>query len=110
MNLDLRTPIGMMFTFTGLILSVFGYSTSSNVAAYAKTQGLNVNLWWGLVLLAFGMTLFLLSRRDKLRPAQSAADRGQRSADRDQGTANKGQGSANGKTKPRLPKSTSAKK
>jgi hypothetical protein len=63
MSLDLRIPLGLMFTFTGLILTVFGFATRDNVALYAKSLGINANLWWGLVLLAFGLTMFLLGRR-----------------------------------------------
>lgn len=63
MNLDLRIPMGLMFTFTGLILTVFGLATNGDAARYAQSLGINVNLWWGLVLLAFGLTMFLLGRR-----------------------------------------------
>ena len=52
MNLDLRLPIGLMFTIIGALLSVFGMV--SNAGIYTRSLGINVNLWWGLVLLAFG--------------------------------------------------------
>jgi hypothetical protein len=63
MNLDLRIPMGLMFTFTGLILSVFGLATNGNELLYAKSLGINANLWWGLVLLIFGLTMFVLGQR-----------------------------------------------
>jgi hypothetical protein len=63
MNLDLRIPLGGMFTLTGLILTVFGLMTNGNAALYAQSLGINANLWWGLVLLAFGLTMFLFGRR-----------------------------------------------
>ncbi len=69
MNLDLRIPMGLMFTFTGLILSVFGLATNGNEVLYAKSLGINANLWWGLVLLAFGLTMFILGRRGQKRQA-----------------------------------------
>ena len=62
MNLDLRIPMGLMFTLVGLILSVFGYMTTGDVM-YAKSEGFNANLDWGLVLLVFGGTMFILGRR-----------------------------------------------
>ncbi len=62
MNLDLRIPMGLMFTLVGLILSVFGFMTSGD-AMYAKSGGFNANLDWGLVLLVFGGTMFILGRR-----------------------------------------------
>ncbi|HUD55806.1 MAG TPA: hypothetical protein VMR02_11295 [Terracidiphilus sp.] len=70
MNLDLRIPMGLMFTLTGLILTGFGFSTKGNADLYAKSLGINVNLWWGLVLLAFGLTMFLLGRRGQKRSAE----------------------------------------
>jgi hypothetical protein len=63
MGLDIRTPIGLMFSILGLLLTGFGLV--SDKAIYARSLGINVNLWWGLVLLAFGgvMLLFSLRRR-----------------------------------------------
>ncbi|HEY6491361.1 MAG: hypothetical protein WCC26_11790 [Terracidiphilus sp.] len=70
MNLDLRIPMGLMFTFTGIILTVFGLRTQDNAVLYAKSLGIDVNLWWGLVLLVFGLVMFLLGRRGQLRQAK----------------------------------------
>jgi hypothetical protein len=69
MSLDLRIPMGLMFTFTGLILTVFGIRTNGDAVLYAKSLGINANLWWGLVLLVFGITMFLLGRRGQKRLA-----------------------------------------
>ncbi len=62
MNLDLRIPMGLMFTLVGLILSVFGLMTMGD-PMYMKSGGLNANLDWGVVLLVFGGAMFLLGRR-----------------------------------------------
>jgi hypothetical protein len=70
MSLDLRIPMGLMFTFTGLILTVFGFATRDNAALYTKSLGINANFWWGLVLLVFGITMFLLGRRGQRRLAE----------------------------------------
>jgi hypothetical protein len=55
MNLDLRLPIGLMFSAIGVMLT--GYGLVSDQAIYARSLGVNVNLWWGLVLLAFGLAM-----------------------------------------------------
>jgi hypothetical protein len=68
MNLDLRLPIGLMFSIFGVMLSVYGL-TSGN-AIYARSLGINVNLWWGLVLLAFGLVMLGFAMR--ARGAQRA--------------------------------------
>ena len=70
MGLDLRIPMGLMFTFTGLIMTVFGIRTNGDAALYAKSLGINANLWWGLVLLVFGLAMFLLGRRRQMRLAK----------------------------------------
>ena len=67
MSLDLRIPMGLMFTLTGLILAVFGMATNGSEELYAKSLGINANLWWGLVLFAFGLTMFLLGRASQKR-------------------------------------------
>jgi hypothetical protein len=69
MSLDLRIPMGLMFTLVGVILSSFGLKTIGS-PIYAGINGLNVNLWWGLVLLVFGLTMFLLGRRSQKRLAK----------------------------------------
>ena len=60
MNLDLRLPIGLMFTIFGVLLTGFGLL--SDTAIYARSLGVNVNLWWGLVLLVFGLVMLALVR------------------------------------------------
>ena len=55
MNLDLRLPIGLMFTIFGFLL--VGFGVMSDEAIYARSLGINVTLWWGLVLLAFGVVM-----------------------------------------------------
>ena len=67
MKLDLRTPMGLMFTITGVILTIWGIKTNSNTELYARSLGINANLWWGLVLLAFGLTMFILGERRQHR-------------------------------------------
>lgn len=67
MTLDLRIPMGLMFTLTGTILMAFGLATRENTALYVKSLGINANLWWGLVLLVFGITMLTLGRRSQMR-------------------------------------------
>jgi len=55
MRLDVRLPIGLLFTFLGLALG--GYGLFSDRAIYRVSLGINVNLGWGTVLLAFGLAM-----------------------------------------------------
>jgi hypothetical protein len=52
MSLDLRVPIGSFFGLVGVLLA--GYGLVSDPAIYQASLGINVNLWWGLVLALFG--------------------------------------------------------
>ena len=61
MNLDVRLPIGLMFTVIGV--AVAGYGLTSGREIYDRSLGINVNLWWGLVLLAFGLVMLALATR-----------------------------------------------
>jgi hypothetical protein len=70
MSLDLRIPMGLMFTLVGVILSAFGWATRSRPGFYAQSLGIDVNLWWGIVLFVFGMTMFLLGRHSQARLAK----------------------------------------
>lgn len=63
MNLDVRLPIGLMFTIIGVALAGFGLV--SDPAIYERSLGINVNLWWGLVLLAFGLVMLRLATRSR---------------------------------------------
>ena len=65
MKLDLRLPIGLMFSIIGALLVVFGLA--SDPAIYERSLGLNVNLWWGVVLLLFGLVMLWLVRREGAR-------------------------------------------
>jgi hypothetical protein len=67
MNLDLRIPMGLMFTLTGTILTAFGLATRENTGLYAKSLGIDANLWWGMVLLVFGLVMLVLGRRSQMR-------------------------------------------
>ena len=81
MHLDIRLPIGLMFSVVGVIMTLFGLV--SDPAIYKRSLGINVNLWWGVVLVVFGgFMLFMAWRarstkppRDKLGAALSAVER-----------------------------------
>ena len=60
MGLDLRYPIGLMFVVLGVLL--VGYSLA-NPSLRAPLTSLNVNLFSGLGMLAFGVSMLLLAAR-----------------------------------------------
>jgi len=61
MGLDIRIPVGLMFAIIGAILVAYGLIGDKSI--YSASLGINVNLWWGAVLLVFGLVMFLLGKK-----------------------------------------------
>jgi hypothetical protein len=66
MKFDLRFPIGLLFSFYGVLLVIFGVCSDSKI--YDRSLHININFWWGAALLVFGaamLALALLGRAKK---------------------------------------------
>jgi TRAP-type C4-dicarboxylate transport system permease small subunit len=61
MSVDLRFAIGLLLGIYGGMLVVDG------LVEHVTVLGLNVNLWWGAAMLAFGLALlaFVRVRRNR---------------------------------------------
>jgi hypothetical protein len=60
-ELDIRWPIGLLFTFMGIVVAIYGLISSARTP-YRPLDGgatalINLNLWWGLVMLVFGVVM-----------------------------------------------------
>ena len=66
MDLDVRLPIGLMFSIFGVLLSAFGLLSDPRIYQ-AHSLGINVNLIWGVVLLLFGLVMVGLVLRSRRR-------------------------------------------
>ena len=62
---DIRIPIGLMFTIIVVLISIFGFVTISNTEMYHKSLGINVNIIMGLLMLIFGLIMLYFARRKK---------------------------------------------
>jgi uncharacterized membrane protein len=62
MNLDIRYPIGYLFLVVGAILVAYGAFGSDPSIYAAHSLGMNINLWWGMVLVAFGAVMLVLAK------------------------------------------------
>ena len=60
MGLDIRWPIGLMFSIVGLLLAGYGLVTGGEI--YKCSLGININLVWGIVLLIFGGIMLTLAK------------------------------------------------
>ena len=71
MGLDIRLPIGLMFTVVGVLLVIAGF-TYNDAETLKRSLDINVNLWWGLGLIVFGgLMLFFALRNRKNSPPSS---------------------------------------
>jgi hypothetical protein len=59
MGLDIRWPIGLMFSIIGVLLT--GYGVINPAGSQSLT--ININLVWGLVLLGFGAFMLIMAVR-----------------------------------------------
>jgi hypothetical protein len=73
-GIDIRLPLGILFSLLGVILAVYGLLGDSSL--YQKSLGIDINLFWGIALLAFGAVMLLLGRRGvrAARPVTDATD------------------------------------
>ena len=55
MGLDIRWPIGLMFTLIGVLLTGYGAINRAG----SLSLDININLVWGVVLLVFGVGMLL---------------------------------------------------
>lgn len=62
MGLDIRWPIGLMFSIIGAMMVIYGAVTGSDAELYKRSLGMNINLGWGLLLLAFGLLMLLSAK------------------------------------------------
>ena len=62
---DIRIPIGLMFTIIGILISVFGLATMSDSEMYHKSLDINVNIIMGVLMALFGLIMLYFARRKK---------------------------------------------
>ena len=67
MGLDIKIPIGLMFSILGLLLTIFGLATGADAELYERSLGININLWTGLAMLVLGVFMLATS---KLKPSK----------------------------------------
>lgn len=61
----MRLPIGGLFAVLGLVIGGFGIATAGDAERYARSASVNVNVWWGGVMLVFGLLLLWLGIRSR---------------------------------------------
>jgi hypothetical protein len=67
---DIRRIIGGLFTLYGIIVTIAGITAST--ADLAKAQGININLWTGIGMLALGVFFLAWTKLSPPPPPPSA--------------------------------------
>ncbi|MFN8210441.1 MAG: hypothetical protein U0T33_05695 [Bacteroidales bacterium] len=62
---DIRLPIGLMFTIFGVLVTGYGLFTMGDTSLYQKSLGVNVNIYMGLLMLVFGSVMLWFARKKK---------------------------------------------
>jgi hypothetical protein len=62
MGLDIRWPIGIIFSIYGALLLLYGATADASIFR-EKSLGVNIDLWWGMAMLAFGVIMGTLAFR-----------------------------------------------
>jgi len=66
MLFDIRLPIGFIFTIFGVIVSLYGLLSHQNIYD-SHSLGININVWWGLVMFIFGTSFLIFAFRKKAK-------------------------------------------
>ncbi|RYY09934.1 MAG: hypothetical protein EON55_17350 [Alphaproteobacteria bacterium] len=69
---DLRLLIGGLFTFYGVILTIYSFFDSP--AEIAKAANIHINLWLGIGMLVLGLLFLLWTRLGPLTPPEPEPD------------------------------------
>lgn len=68
-KMSIAVTIGATIGFIGLILVLYGLFGGAD---YSRSDGININLWWGLLMLVFGLLMgggnYLSARRKTTHP------------------------------------------
>jgi len=62
MGIDIKIPIGLMFTILGVLLTIHGILTASDTELYSRSLNINVNLWTGVFMVVVGILMLAFSK------------------------------------------------
>jgi hypothetical protein len=65
--IDIRYPIGLLFSVIGLVLLAYGITTMHETDLYKKSLGVDINIWAGILMLIFGIVMLALSKGTRER-------------------------------------------
>jgi hypothetical protein len=63
--IDIRMPIGLLFTTLGIMVLIYGLVTLSDTAMYSQSLGVNINIWSGIGMTIFGSIMLYFAVKAK---------------------------------------------
>jgi protein-S-isoprenylcysteine O-methyltransferase Ste14 len=72
MQMDIRLPIGLLFSILGVVITVFGFATKG-AEIYKHSLNININIYTGICLLIFGAFMLVMAMRAHTKNKASAA-------------------------------------
>jgi len=66
-GLDIRWPIGLLFLAIGSAVAAYGIFSASRTELWGLQ--INLNLWWGVIMTAFGLGMIWGGVRAGRRPS-----------------------------------------
>jgi uncharacterized membrane protein YidH (DUF202 family) len=69
--MDIRLPIGLLFSILGLVITVFGFMTKG-AEMYKHSLNININIYTGIVLVVFGVFMLFMAMRGQAKKTEAA--------------------------------------
>ena len=66
-GLDIRWPIGLLFLAIGAAVAAYGIFSANRTDLWGLQ--INLNLWWGIIMTAFGLGMIWGGARADRRPS-----------------------------------------
>ena len=63
MRLDIRLPIGGLFTVLGVLVAGYGLATRGDASLYERSLVVTINFGWGLVMIVVGLAMLGMAWR-----------------------------------------------
>ena len=71
--MDIRLPIGLLFSILGLVITIFGFMTRHAEMYRQHSLNINVNIYTGICLGIFGLFMLIMAVRAESKKKKAAA-------------------------------------
>jgi uncharacterized membrane protein YidH (DUF202 family) len=75
MQMDIRLPIGLLFSILGLVITVFGFMTRHAEMYRQHSLNINMNIYTGVCLVIFGAFMLFMAVRAQSKKKKAPASK-----------------------------------